>query len=94
MSQDQTRINLGNMASNLKHIAMFLADDKWQLKLPRIKKFLEVTKVVYFQTKIDKKSNLFKFFENYLNKETINNKDFAEESLYFSVRFQNLAKII
>ncbi len=75
-------------------MAMFLADEKWQLKLPRIKRFIEDTKEIYAKIEI-KNNNLKKLLDNFLDrKDFADNLVAAEESLLLAVRFQNLAKII
>lgn len=67
---------------------MFLADANWQLKLSRIKKFIEDTKIIYSQTKIDNQ-NLKKPLEKLLDSKIAKNQ--ADDFLYYYVRFHNLA---
>ncbi len=93
MQKDLTKQNLGNIASNFKHIAMFLSAENWQLKIPRVNKFIADTKELALHVKIDSK-NILKLFNNFCDRETFeDNKVAAEESLLLSVRFQNLANI-
>lgn len=89
MSEDLTKQNLGNIASNCKHIAMFLADEKWQLRLPRINKFIEDTKNIYSKITIDNPNIKYPFEKLLIGK--IDNKS-AEDFLYYFVRFQNLSQ--
>lgn len=90
MSKDQTRQNLGNIASNFRHLANFLGSSGWRLKLPRIKQFIVDTKERYSRTEI-KNKNLIKMTNDFFRRKDFeDNKIAAEESLLLSVRFQNL----
>ncbi|MEK7127198.1 MAG: hypothetical protein AAB838_00540 [Patescibacteria group bacterium] len=87
MIRNPNSANLGNIASNCKHIAMFLADANWQSKLPRINKFIKDTKNIYSKLTINN-PNIRNPFEKLLASK-LDTKS-AEDFLYFYNRFSNL----